>query len=159
MNIEDRTKLLQLLGETVQDVIRGGWMRQVDFREQDFSIRWHTDGTGTVETPDHRVLLRFQVEVTCSAVEPPPIARHRPWSQIPAGWLVLHPKKDEWLKVLATKLVQGKQRVRLEFPDGQLATFPYPPDTVVTCRPGEPSETDTALEVLGGDAHILEDEL
>jgi hypothetical protein len=91
--------------------------------------------------------------------EPQP--EQRPWSQIPAGWLVEHPKQpDTWLKVLATKLVLGKQQVRLEFPDGRVGAFTYPKATRVICKPGAGvTEVSVALETLGEGAYILDDAL
>ena len=148
-------ELLTLLSETVQDVIRGGWMRQVDFHEEDHRIVWHTDGTGTVETVDHRTLLRFQVEVTCSAVEetnePIGFVVHRPWSAIPVGWFVAVKPTGPWYEVTASvRKDEREQIVWLKFPDGTEHEFPRGRTVEVTCRAGSLSNPiGDAVQALG----------
>jgi hypothetical protein len=90
--------------------------------------------------------------------EPQP--ERRPWSRIPAGWQVEHPKTGAWLTVLSTKFMAGKQGVRMEFPDGRHGVFAYDPAAEVLCRSGAGvTEASTALDVLGEGAYILDDAL
>ena len=171
MNIQDRMELLKLLSETVQDTIRGGWMERVNFHEEDFRIRWQADGTGIVEQISvfgrSREILRFQVEVTCSVVEPAPTTNtptgfvvHKPWKSIPAGWFVTPGgRTPQWFEVLATTRHGSIQRVRLRMADGTPREFDYDPDVRVQCRRGSlaVSSVEHALEVLGEGAEILAD--
>lgn len=155
-------ELLTLLSETVQDVIRGGWMRQVDFHEEDHRIVWHTDGTGTVETVDHRTLLRFQVEVTCSAVEeanqPIGFVTSKPWSAIPVGWFVAVKPTGPWYEVLGTERIGDAQQVTIRVGDGSNSWL-RDPRTEVTCRAGSMTNPlGDAVRVLGDGVEILEDQ-
>lgn len=167
-DLDFRMGLLKALSEAVQGVIRGGWMRELEYREEDFRIRWQDDGTGSVERLDRYGLgteiLRFQVEVTCSAVEPVEPATNqptgfvfrKPWKSIPAGWFVRAKADGPWFEIVDTgRLDSATQAVTLK----GLRTFAYDPNATVTCRRGSlaPTSVQAALEALGEGVEILDD--
>lgn len=180
MNLTERMKALGILADTVQDVIRAGWMDRVDLDELsdtwhsgEYTIRWYEDGTAAVcDLGAHTPLLRFRVEVTVSAVEPEPEVNEprgfvltREWQEIPAGWFVQSPKDpDVWFEVMRTErepnATENIQIVTLRAPDGRTVTTRRPAGDEVKVRKGtEGAAVAEALELLGPGAHIIEDQV
>src|SRR4051812_10654695 len=148
MNREERMKALAVLAECVQDVIRGGWMSRVDLDELsdtwhsgEYRVRWHDDGTASLldQGSDSNELLRFQVEVTVSAVSAnAPLASAAapcPWSYIPAGWFVQPSPGAPWWEIISTTRQGAVQAVGMRT-GNKRGIWMRTPDQKVTACPG-----------------------